>query len=270
MQVVLFCGGSRFRLPGQTEPVPKPMAVIGYRPILWHVMRWYAHHGLKDFVLCLGDAGDAVKSYFLRYDEALSNDFVLSRGGLDVELLGTDIQDWHITFADTGLRSSVGERLAAARKYLDLRAGEIFCANYADNVSDAPLPELLDDFRRRGKVAAFLSVRPHYSFHVVSHRADGVVTEISDARGADLWINGGFFLFRREIFDYLAPGEDLVEQPFRRLAAAGQLVTYRYEGFWTALDTPKDLQRLQARYDRGDPPWAPWLKGPGLSAAPPA
>lgn len=260
MKVVLFCGGQRFRLPGQAEPVPKPMAVIGYRPILWHVMRWYAHHGLKDFLLCLGHGGDAVKSYFLRYNEALSNDFVLSRGGLDVELLSTDIQDWHITFADTGPQANIGERLAAVRKHLD--GEEIFCANYADNLSDAPLPRLLDDFRQRAKVASFLSVRPHYSFHVVSHRSDGVVTAIDDARSANLWINGGFFIFRQEIFNYLSPTEDLVEQPFHRLATAGELVTYRYEGFWTALDTLKDLHRLQSLHDTGHPPWAPWLNNP--------
>jgi glucose-1-phosphate cytidylyltransferase len=261
VKVVLFCGGQSFRLPEQTETIPKPMATIGYRPILWHLMRWYAHYGLKDFLLCLGYRGDLVKSYFLRYNEALSNDFVLSGGGLEVELLSTDIQDWHITFADTGLNANIGQRLRAVRRHLD--GEEIFCANYADNVSDAPLPELLADFQRRGNVAAFLSVRPHYSFHMVSHRPDGVVTAIDDVRGARLRVNGGFFMFRREIFDYLDDGEDLVEQPFRRLIAAGELVAYHYDGFWTALDTLKDLQNLQDLHDTGRPPWAPWLLSAG-------
>jgi glucose-1-phosphate cytidylyltransferase len=260
MKVVLFCGGQGLRLPQHSETIPKPMAMVGYRPILWHVMRYYAHYGLNDFLLCLGYRGDLVKSYFLGYNEALSNDFVLSGGGRGIELLSSDIQDWHITFADTGLRANIGERLRAVRRHL---AGEeVFCANYADNVTDAPLLELLEDFRRKGKVAAFLSVRPHYSFHTVSYEPDGVVTAINDVRGGDLWVNGGYFFFRREIFDYIDGGEDLVDEPFRRLIAAGELLAYRYEGFWTALDTLKDLQTLEALHDTGHPPWAPWTSQP--------
>jgi glucose-1-phosphate cytidylyltransferase len=261
MKVVLFCGGQGLRLPDQAEAVPKPMITIGYRPILWHVMRYYSHWGYSDFVLCLGYKADAVKSYFLRYNEALSNDFVLSQGGRSVELLNTDIQDWRITFADTGLNTNVGQRLLAVRRHL--RGEELFCANYADLLTDAPLPELVADFARRDKVAAFLSVRPLYSFHIVSHDPDGLVTSITDVHGTDLWVNGGYFVFRQEIFDYLREGEDLVEEPFRRLIKDDQLLAYRYEGFWTAMDTLKDLQSLQALHDSGTPPWAPWLAGPG-------
>lgn len=255
MKVVLFCGGQGLRLPQRRETIPKPMAMVGYRPILWHVMRYYAHHGLNDFLLCLGYRGDLVKNYFLAYNEALSNDFVLSDGGRGIELLSSDIQDWNITFADTGLSACVGERLMAVRRYL--QDEEVFCANYADNVTDAPLRDLLEDFRHKGKTAAFLSVRPHYSFHSVSYQPDGMVTAISDVNGADLWVNGGYFFFRREIFDYIDAGEDLVEEPFRRLIAARELIAYRYEGFWTALDTLKDLQTLESLHDTGRPPWAP-------------
>jgi len=257
MKVVLFSGGRGLRLPEQAEAVPKPMITIGYRPILWHVMRFYAHWGYSDFVLCLGYRAGVVKDYFLRYDEALSNDFVLTDGGRHVELLNTDIHNWRITFADTGLHANVGQRLLSARRYL--QDEELFCANYADGLTDAPLPELVADFTRRDKVAAFLSVRPRYSFHVVSREPDGVVTGVTDVHGTDLWMNGGYFLFRQEVFDYLRDGEDLVEEPFQRLIADDQLLAYRYEGFWMPMDSLKDLQNLQTLHDSGVPPWAPWL-----------
>ena len=259
MKVVLFCGGEGLRLPEQTETVPKPMITIGYRPILWHVMKYYAYHGFGDFLLCLGTQADVVKRYFLRYNEALSNDFVLSDGGRRVDVVSTDIHDWRITFADTGLYTNIGQRLLAARRYL--RGEELFCANYADNLTDAPLPEFVEDFRSRGKVAALLSVRPHDSFHVAAHGRDGLVTRITDVHGADLWVNGGYFIFRQEIFDFIREGEDLMEEPFRRLIGAEELITYRYEGFWTAMDTLKDLQRLRSLYDRGHPPWVPAANG---------
>jgi glucose-1-phosphate cytidylyltransferase len=253
MKVVLFCGGEGLRLPEQTDAVPKPMITVGYRPILWHVMRYYANRGFSDFVLCLGYRPDVVKSYFLRYSEALSNDFVLSDGGRRVEVLSTDIHDWRITFANTGLHTNIGQRLLAARRYL--RGQEMFFANYADNLTDAPLPELAADFRARGKVAGFLSVRPHHSFHVASHREDGLVSRITNVHGADLWVNGGYFMFRQEFFDFIREGEDLTEEPFRRLIEAGELIAYRYEGFWTAMDTLKDLQSLRSLYDNGRSPW---------------
>lgn len=266
MKVVLFCGGQGFQLPGQKESIPKPMTTIGYRPILWHVMRYYAHFGFKDFVLSLGYRGDVIKSYFLRYNEALSNDFILSEGGNRIDFLSTDIEDWNITFVDTGLSANIGERLKALSGYFE--GEEIFFAGYADSLTDAPLPELLADFKRSGKVASVLSVRPNYSFHLVSHRADGLVTRIDDVEGTDLWVNGGCFIFRKEVFDYIAPGEDLVEQPFRRLIARGELITRRYTGFWAALDTLKDLATFQSLHDRGRPPWAPWLEPTPLSLPP--
>jgi glucose-1-phosphate cytidylyltransferase len=254
MKVVLFCGGEGLRLPEQDEAVPKPMITVGYRPILWHVMRYYASWGFNDFVLCVGYKADAVKSYFLRYNEALSNDFVLFDGGRRIEVLNTDIHDWRITFANTGLHAKVGQRLLAARRYLECE--ELFCANYADNLTDAPLRDLVADFRSRDKVAAFLSVRPQHSFHVVAHGRDGIVSRITGVKDADLWVNGGHFIFRRELFDFIREGEDLMEEPFRRLIAANQLITYRYEGFWAAIDTLKDLQNLRALHDSGRPPWS--------------
>jgi glucose-1-phosphate cytidylyltransferase len=258
MKVVLFCGGRGLRLREHSEAVPKPMVQIGYRPILWHVMRYYAHYGHRDFILCLGYRGDAIKDYFLHYDEAVSNDFVLSEGGRRIELLRSDIADWRITFADTGLDSTIGERLRLVRR--NLEGEELFLANYGDVVTDAPLNELIERFRSSGKVAAFLSVRPTYNFRVVRHNA-GVVTSVQDVTQADLWINGGYFMFRHEIFDYIEPGEDLVVEPFQRLIKEEQLLAFRYRGFWAPMDTLKDQELLERLHDSGHPPWAVWLDG---------
>jgi len=257
MKVVLFSGGLGLRLREYSDAVPKPMIPIGVRPILWHVMRYFAHHGHKDFILCLGYRADVVKSYFLNYSEAISNDFVMSDGGQSLELVRTDIQDWRITFADTGLHTVVGQRLRAVRPYVEDE--EMFLANYGDTLTDAPLPELVEAFRQTSNVAAFLAVRPTSSFHIIDSEPGGKVTSIAHVRDADFRINGGYFIFRREIFDYIRKGEELVEEPFRRLIAEGRLMAFRYDGFWAPMDTLKDKQDLDELYDRGDPPWAVWL-----------
>jgi glucose-1-phosphate cytidylyltransferase len=231
------------------------MITIGYRPILWHVMKYYAHHGHKDFILCLGYKADAVKNYFLNYNECLSNDFVLSNGGKKLELMSSDIHDWNITFVDTGIQSNVGQRLKAVEEHL---AGEeMFLANYSDGLTDLPLPQYIDHFRRRDKVGSFLAVSPPYSSHLVAFD-DDVVAGVRPISKAGLWINGGFFVFRREIFDYLRAGEELVEAPFARLIAAEQLLGYRYSGYWACMDTFKDRQQLDDTYNRGDAPWEVW------------
>jgi glucose-1-phosphate cytidylyltransferase len=261
VKVVLFCGGLGLRLRDHSERIPKPMVRIGYRPILWHVMKYYAHYDHKDFVLCLGYKADVIKQYFLHYDEALSNDFVLDGNGGNgnrVELLSSDIHDWRITFADTGLQANIGQRLKAAERFV---ADEnVFLANYGDVLTDAPLTDLVDDFMHRDKVAAFLSVKPTYTFHVVNTKADGVVERIDDVTVADIWINGGYMILRREIFDYIGEGEDLVQEPFQRLIKQDLLLTYRYEGFWAPMDTLKDLQHLESLYESGRPGWAVWQR----------
>jgi glucose-1-phosphate cytidylyltransferase len=258
MKVVLFSGGLGLRLREYSDIVPKPMIPIGVRPILWHVMRYYAHFGHKDFVLCLGYRADLVKSYFLNYSEAISNDFVMQDGGRSLELVRTDIQDWRITFADTGVHTIVGQRLRAVRPYVGDE--ELFLANYGDTLTDATLPELIETFRATDHVAAFLAVRPTYSFHLVETDARGGVTAISNVREAETRINGGYFIFRREIFDYVREGEELVEEPFRRLIAEGRLMAFKYDGFWAPMDTLKDKQDLDVMYEGGSPPWALWLR----------
>ena len=263
MKVVLFCGGLGMRIRDFAENIPKPMITLGYRPILWHLMKYYSHYGHRDFILCLGYRGDVVKEYFLRYSEAASNDFILSEGGRRVDLLGTDISDWRITFVDTGQNANLGERLRAVRPHLE--GEQVFLANYADGLTDLRLPDLIDNFQRSGATASFLSVRPPLSYHFVATDKAGKVTSIDDVSRLDLRINAGFFTLRREIFDVLGEHEELVQEPFRRLLAAGKLMAYPYDGFWMSMDTFKDKQRFDELLARGGGPWEVW-NTPGPAA----
>lgn len=259
MKVVLFCGGLGMRLREYSESVPKPMVPIGYRPVLWHVMKYYAHYGHKDFILCLGYLGDTIKNYFLNYNEALSNDFVLTNGGREVQLIQSDIHDWRISFVDTGRNSNIGQRLMAVRKYLE--GEEMFLANYSDGLADLPLPTYLEQFQKqKDKIAAFMCVKPAQSFHVVSAGDDAVVTDIRAVCELDVWVNGGYFVFRKEIFDYMRPGEELVVEPFQRLAAERKLLAYKYEGFFGCMDTFKEKQQLDDMYASGNTPWEIWKR----------
>src|SRR6516165_8472665 len=173
MKVVLFCGGLGMRMREYSESIPKPMVPIGYRPILWHVMKYYAHYGHKDFVLYLGYKADVIKNYFRHYDECLSNDFVLSRGGRNLELLNSDIDDWRITFVDTGLNVNIGQRLKAVEKHL--QDEDVFLANYSDGLSDVDLHTLIEKFLRSKKLACFVSVKPKASFHMITVDEEGIV-----------------------------------------------------------------------------------------------
>jgi glucose-1-phosphate cytidylyltransferase len=253
MKVVIFCGGFGVRMGEETQRIPKPMIQVGNRPILWHIMKWYASWGFDDFVLCLGYKAESIKEYFLNYNEALSNDFILSNGGRDVELLKSDISSWRIAFVDTGTRATIAERLLAISPHLD--GEEYFLATYGDGLTDAPLPDMIDRLRSSGKTGLFLSVRPIMNAHVVDADADGVVRSVEDMQQADVRINGGFFVFQRKVLDYINPGEELVEEPFKRLIEAEELISYRYEGFWEPMDTMKDKQRLDALAESGRAPW---------------
>jgi glucose-1-phosphate cytidylyltransferase len=258
MKVVLFCGGLGTRLREHSDTIPKPLVTVGYRPIIWHLMRYYAHFGHKDFILCLGYRGDLIREYFLEYKEAMTNDFILSEGASKVELLARDMEGWKITFADTGLHSNIAQRLLRVRKYLE---GETeFLANYSDGLSDLPLDRLIDDFHRRGVIASFATVTSPLSFHTVSADRDGTVTAVGTMKASGLRIDGGFFAFKREIFDYIRNGEDLVEQPFERLIARRALAAWPHDGFWQAMDTFKDKIAFDRMEAQGNCPWMVWRK----------
>ncbi|PYV39917.1 MAG: glucose-1-phosphate cytidylyltransferase [Acidobacteria bacterium] len=261
MKVVLFCGGLGMRLREFSETIPKPMINIGHRPILWQVMRYYAHYGHKEFILCLGYKGELIKEYFLTYKETMSNDFVLSQGGRRVELLSSDIHDWRITFVNTGLTSNIGQRLKAIQSHLE--GEDVFLANYTDLLSDLPLPELLKFFHEHSKVGCFISVPPTQSFHLVSSINGGLVQSIKHVAEAEVRINGGFFVLKKQIFDYIKNGEDLVHEPFQRLINEKQLITYKHDGFWACMDTFKERQLLEDMYTRAQTPWEVWKPNSG-------
>lgn len=255
MKVVIFCGGQGVRMGEETKRIPKPMINIGGKPMLCHIMDYYASWGHRDFILCLGYKGEVIKEYFLNYNEAMFNDFVLDQngGGAEVRLLSNERSRWRITFADTGVETSIGGRLKAVERYVG--EDEEFMATYGDGLTDVRLPEMIDTLRRSGRTAILLSVRPEYNAHLVTHDGNGVVLTVEEVRHSYARINGGFFVFRRKIFDLIEPGDDLVDAPFARLIEQGELIAYPYEGFFGPMDTIKDLQRLEAIYLAGNAPW---------------
>lgn len=255
MKVVLFCGGLGMRLREYSENVPKPLVPIGYRPILWHVMKYYAHYGHTDFILCLGHKADAVKQYFLKYEEYISNNFVLSNGGKELRLLNRDIDDWRITCVDTGIMSNIGQRLKAVEEHLE--GEDVFLANYTDGLTDLPLHKHIEHFLDRRKIASFVSVKPPQSFHVISV-TDDLVSDIRHIGRSGLRINGGYFIFRKAIFQYINDGEELVEEPFQRLIKERQLIAFQHDGFWASMDTFKEKQQLEDMYTSGHAPWEVW------------
>jgi glucose-1-phosphate cytidylyltransferase len=256
MKVALFCGGQGTRLRDYSDQVPKPLVPVGGRPILWHIMRYYAAFGHKDFILCLGYKGEAIKKFFLDYDERITNDFVFENGGAKVQVLQHDIHDWRITFVDTGQNTNIGGRLLKVRNHLE--GEEMFLANYADTLTDMNLSGMIDEFSATDAVAGFCCVKPPYSFHLVSFGDEGAISDISDVKHSGMWMNGGYFALRPDIFEKLHEGEELVIEGFDRLVTENRLFAYRHEGFWTCMDTFKEKQALDDKVAIGDTPWEVW------------
>jgi glucose-1-phosphate cytidylyltransferase len=234
MNVVLFCGGLGLRLRGVTGLVPKPMIPIGGRPLLGHIMQYYAHFGHRDFTLCVGHQADMIRRYF---------------GRSEFQAAG-----WTITFVDTPLEASIGERFFAVRDRID---DDVFLANYGDTVTDVHLPDLIQMHSESGKIASLLSVPPNYTFNVVTTDGSERVAAFQDIADSGVRINGGYFVFQRSVFDFIEEGEDLPEM-FRRLIAADELVAYAYDGFWAPMDTLKDKERLEALMTSGGSLWQVW------------
>lgn len=255
VKVVLFCGGMGLRMRSSEHSAPKPMMSIGHRPVLWHVMRYYAHFGHNDFILALGYGSQSVKEYFLTYDETTSNDFTLAKGGTEVLPHSSDISDWRITFVDTGLETAIGERLRRVRRFLD---DDVFLANYGDVLTDAPMDAIVDRFLQSDAMASLLAIKPQNSFHVVDIDGSSRVTGFTPAEQLPMRINGGYFVLRQEIFDYLQEGEDLVMDALPRVAAQGRLRAVEYDGFWAPMDTLKERAMLEQMYHSGSSPWMVW------------
>jgi len=256
MKVILFCGGQGMRLRDYSDSIPKPLVEVGHRPIMWHLMKYYAHFGHTEFILCLGHGARAIKDYFLNYREWEINDFVLRDGGRSIELVRTDIDDWTITFADTGTAANIGERLQRARHYLG--DDEVFLANYADGLSDLDLSSYVARFVDSEDVAQFLTVPAPHTFHIVHSDPDGYVNRLEHIARSPVRVNAGFFVLRREIFDYMRPGDELVTDTFDRLIESRLLRGVHYEGFWQNMDTFKDKVRLDEIAASGRAPWQVW------------
>ena len=268
MKVVLFCGGLGTRMRGQIPNKPKPLVDVGGHALMWHVMRYYAHHGHTDFILCLGYGAEAIKAYFREQGaEPLptfstrrrAQSFVMSDGGSD---------HWTVTLVDTGTHTSIGQRLKAVEPFLERE--EMFLANYSDGLTDLPLQDIITLVRRRpASVGAMVAVKATHSFHYIRHDRHGTVTGVESSSDIDIRINGGYFVFRREIFDYIGEGDDLVEQPFSRLIAEKRLLAHPYDGFWRACDTLKDVQLLEEVHRGGQAPWEVWRGAvPALAPVP--
>jgi glucose-1-phosphate cytidylyltransferase len=259
VKVVLFCGGYGMRMRDGVSDLPKPMHPVGPRPLIWHVMRYYAHFGHTDFVLCLGYGAHHIKDFFLNYSETASNDFVL-RGG-NVELLGSDIQDWTITFVHTGLDSPIGERLRRVRSLVGEE--EMFLANYADVLTDLPLNDMIGKFAASDAVGALLAVPPQSAFHCVDVGSDDRISAITTLQQMPLWENGGYFVLRPEIFDYIPENGDLIADGCAVLAKEGRMMAFRHRGFWQPADTVKERTALEAAYQGGTRPWMLWENSAG-------
>lgn len=256
MKVVLFCGGLGMRMRSGPESLPKPMTPIGSRPVLWHVMRYYAHFGHTEFILALGFGAQSVKDYFLHYEETASNDFVLTKGGANIELLGSDISDWKIRFIDTGMDTPIGERLRRVRPHLEDE--DVFLANYGDVLTDAPMNDIITGFLRTDAAGSLLAVRPQDSFHVVAIGEDSRISSFEPVADKSFRINGGYFVLRQDIFDYMGPNQDLVMDACVNAAAEGRMRAVEYDGFWAPMDTLKERAALEEMYRHGECPWALW------------
>ncbi len=266
MKVVLFCGGQGLRMREFSNRIPKPLAPIGERPVLWHVMKYYASYGHRDFILCLGYAGQQIKDYFINYKEWDSNDFTLSRSSTAPVLHQSDLDDWTITFVDTGHNALLGERLRRVRHLL---GDEPFLCNYADSLTDCPIDAIVDHHRSTGATATVLAARPTRSMHVMSIDDQSMVRDIGPMTDSDIWINGGYMVLEPEIFDVIEPGEELVEKPFLRLAEQHKLSAYRYDGRWVGIDTFKERQEAEDLWSEGKAWWAVWRGPNGLQSGEP-
>lgn len=253
MKVVLFCGGLGTRIREYSENIPKPMVPVGQQPILGHIMQYYSHYGHRDFVLCLGYKANVIKEYFLNSNRWTNSDCVISNFGEHVEAIGEQPPDWQVALIDTGIWRNIGQRLMAVRHLVEHE--EVFLANYSDGLTDAPLPDMIERFLKSDKIGCFIAVHPPFNFHLAEFNGEDTVHRFRSSQQSEIWINGGYFIFRNKIFDYIRDGEELVLEPFNRLIENGQLMAYKYEGFWRAMDTLRDRQVLEEMVERGEMPW---------------
>ena len=256
MKAVLLAGGMGTRLREETEYRPKPMVEIGERPILWHIMKNLSTQGLFNFVVCLGYKGDYIKDYFLNY-EARVNDVTVELGtsrGRD-QLSNSHEANWIVTLANTGLTTMTGGRIHRIKKYVD---GERFLCTYGDGLADINLPELIKFHEDHGKIATVTAVMPTSRFGAIEIASDDTVSKFTEKPKGNVWVNGGFFIFEPEIFDFLSPECILEDEPLEKLAKMGELVAYRHHGFWKPMDTYRESIELNEIWESESAPWKNW------------
>jgi glucose-1-phosphate cytidylyltransferase len=261
MQVIILCGGQGTRLREYTETRPKPSVEVGGRPVLWHVMKAYAHHGVRDFILSLGYKGHVIKDYFVNY-RSRNSDFTIELGrqeSIEFHAGLADEEGWRVTLADTGERTMTGARISRVARYLS-RPLRTFCVTYGDGLSDVDLRKVIDYHRSHGKLATLTGVVPPTRFGVLQRESDTVRAFREKPEGGEAMVNGGFFVFEPGFLDYLSPAEDCVleREPLERCAADGQLMAYEHSGYWQCMDTLRDWEKLEEAWNSGAAPWKVW------------
>ncbi|MFA6238874.1 MAG: glucose-1-phosphate cytidylyltransferase [Bacteriovorax sp.] len=257
MQVVILAGGLGTRLSEETSLKPKPMVEIGGQPMLWHIMKTYAHYGHKDFIVCLGYKGHIVKEYFANFF-LYQSDVSIDLKNNKIEIHNTASEDWTVTLVDTGPETQTGARIKKIEKYIK---GENFMLTYGDGLSNVNINELLAFHQKNGKIGTMTSIQPEGRFGALDIDANGQVTKfIEKPKGDGNWINGGFFILNKEFFNYLSQQEDLIleKEPLEGLVKNGQLMTFRHHGFWKCMDTLRDKTQLENMWQSGKAPWKVW------------
>jgi len=257
MKVVILAGGLGTRLREETEFLPKPMVQVGERPILWHIMKSYYHFGHSEFIICAGYKGDVIKEYFREFQSEVS-DFTVKLGKkFSIEFHDDFIEEdgWKVTVADTGLNTMTGGRLFKVRKYVN---DEVFMCTYGDGLANVDLKELLNFHQSHGKIATVTAVRPVSRFGVLDMEENGIIKAFREKPQADGWINAGFFVFNRRIFEYLGENSILENDPLVELSRDGELMAYRHNGFWQPMDTYREFVMLNDLWSNNSAPWKVW------------
>jgi glucose-1-phosphate cytidylyltransferase len=255
LKAVILAGGLGTRLREQTEFRPKPMVEVGGKPILWHIMKIFAHHGITDFVVCIGYKGDVIKEYFLDY-EARNNDFTITLGkSHEIVFHGQHMEsDWRVTVADTGDETQTGGRVKRIERFID---DDRFMVTYGDGLADVDISKLLAFHDENGKKATLTTVQPLSRFGVLDLDQAGTVEHFREKPQVDGWVNAGFFVFERDVFDYITDADVLEQRPLERLAADKELMAFRHDGFWQPMDTYRESKLLNDLWQQGAP-WKVW------------
>lgn len=261
MKVVLFCGDTELKANDSVDAIPKPMVLIGYRPILWHVMKYYSHFGHNDFILCLGYRGDVIKDYFVNYKSYISSDFTLNAS--EITIIDNDIDQWNITFVDTGINSSLAENLWTVKRHLE--GEDIFLVSSSDVLTDLPLPSMIHKFKASGKVAMIMTTRPPRSHRLAILGYGNEVIDLREISNLDIWVNAGYFIFRKDIFTFIDKSEDLLGKTFPRLAKENQLAAFRHEGAFLTSDGYREKETLDEMHAMDKAPWQVWKNHVGTN-----